>query len=199
MPTPGAACRPEQQIRLRHFSPDWQAPYHPPVVRRHTAPLGVQARLAPRTFAHRSGRGLRRSRRRRIIPQHRWRPHLARVAGLRGHGTGPQWQPGAGGLCLHTIILDPKDPKRIFIAISAAGAFRTDNGGATWRPINRGLRSPYIPDQDAEIGHCVHHVAMHPDRPASCTCRNIGTSCAVTTPETPGRKSAEIFPATSAS
>jgi photosystem II stability/assembly factor-like uncharacterized protein len=87
------------------------------------------------------------------------------VAGLRGHGTGPQWQPGAGGLCLHTIILDPKDPKRMFIAISAAGAFRTDDGGATWRPINQGLRSPYIPDPNAEIGHCVHHIAMHPARP----------------------------------
>src|SRR6202041_519179 len=87
------------------------------------------------------------------------------VAGLRGHGTGPMWQPGAGGLCLHTIILDAKNPKRMFIAISAAGAFRTDDGGTTWRPLNRGLRSPYIPDPNAEIGHCVHHIAMHPNRP----------------------------------
>jgi photosystem II stability/assembly factor-like uncharacterized protein len=87
------------------------------------------------------------------------------VSGLRGHGTGPMWQPGAGGLCLHTIILDAKDPKRMFIAISAAGAFRTDDGGDTWQPINRGLHSPYIPDPNAEIGHCVHHVAMHPARP----------------------------------
>jgi len=87
------------------------------------------------------------------------------LSGLRGHGTGPNWQPGAGGMCLHTIILDPKDPKRIFIAISAAGAFRTDDGGNTWKPINRGLRSQYIPDPNAEIGHCVHHVAMHKARP----------------------------------
>jgi photosystem II stability/assembly factor-like uncharacterized protein len=87
------------------------------------------------------------------------------VAGLRGHGTGPQWQPGAGGLCLHTIIQEPKDQKRMYIAISGAGAFRTDDGGSTWRPINRGLRSPYIPDPNAEIGHCVHHIAMHPNRP----------------------------------
>jgi photosystem II stability/assembly factor-like uncharacterized protein len=87
------------------------------------------------------------------------------LAGLRGHGTGPQWQPGAGGMCLHTIILDPSNPGRIFIAISAAGAFRTDDGGKTWKPINRGLRSQYIPDPNAEIGHCVHHVAMHPQRP----------------------------------
>ena len=87
------------------------------------------------------------------------------LAGLRGHGTGPQWQPGAGGMCLHTIILDPSNPGRIFIAISAAGAFRTDDGGKTWKPINRGLRSQYIPDPNAEIGHCVHHIAMHPSRP----------------------------------
>ena len=87
------------------------------------------------------------------------------LSGLRGHGTGPKWQPGAGGMCLHTILLDKKDPKRIYIAISAAGAFRTDDGGKTWKPINRGLRSQFLPDQDAEIGHCVHHVAMNPSRP----------------------------------
>ena len=87
------------------------------------------------------------------------------MAGLRGHGTGPHWQPGAGGLCLHTIILDPSDPKRMWIAISAAGAFRTDDGGATWKPINRGLYSQHIPNPTAEIGHCVHHVAMNPKRP----------------------------------
>jgi len=87
------------------------------------------------------------------------------LAGLRGHGTGPQWQPGAGGMCLHTIIQDAKNPNRIYIAISAAGAFRTDDGGKTWRPINRGLKSQYIPDPEAEVGHCVHHVAMHPSRP----------------------------------
>ena len=87
------------------------------------------------------------------------------LSGLRGHGTGPQWQPGAGGMCLHTVILDRINPQRIYIAISAAGAFRTDDGGKTWKPINRGLRSQYIPDPDAEIGHCVHHVTMHPSRP----------------------------------
>jgi len=87
------------------------------------------------------------------------------MSGLRGHGTGPQWQPGAGGMCLHTIILDRSDPGRMYIAISAAGAFRTDDGGTTWKPINRGLRSQFLPDQDSEVGHCVHHVAMHPSRP----------------------------------
>ena len=87
------------------------------------------------------------------------------LAGLRGQGSGPRWQPGAGGMCLHTILLDPSDPNRIFIAISAAGAFRTEDGGKTWRPINRGLRSEYIPDPTAEVGHCVHRIAMHPSRP----------------------------------
>ena len=89
----------------------------------------------------------------------------AEMPGLRGHGTGPKWQPGAGGMCLHSIIIDPKNPKRIYIAISAAGAFRTDDGGNTWKPINRGLRSQYIPDPNAEVGHCVHHIAMHKSRP----------------------------------
>jgi len=87
------------------------------------------------------------------------------LAGLRGHNSGPKWQPGAGGMCLHSILLDPKNPKRIFIAISAAGAFRTDDGGKTWKPINQGLHSQYIPDPKAEVGHCVHHIAMHPKRP----------------------------------
>src|SRR6202142_1214715 len=82
------------------------------------------------------------------------------LSGLRGHGTGPQWQPGAGGMCLHTIILAPGDPQGLFIAISSAGAFRTDDGGATWKPINRGLRGQHIPDQHAEVGHCFPHVAM---------------------------------------
>jgi photosystem II stability/assembly factor-like uncharacterized protein len=87
------------------------------------------------------------------------------LSGLRRHGSGPRWQPGAGGMCLHTILLDPSDPRRIFIAISAAGAFRTDDAGQTWRPINQGLRSEHIPDPTAEVGHCVHRLALHPSRP----------------------------------
>ncbi len=87
------------------------------------------------------------------------------LAGLRGHGTGPHWAPGAGGMGLHTILFDPTNPNRIFIAISSAGAFRTDDGGKTWKPINRGLHSLYIPDPTAEVGHCVHRMAMHPSRP----------------------------------
>ncbi len=87
------------------------------------------------------------------------------LSGLRKHDTGPKWQPGAGGMCLHTILIDPKNPQRIFIAISAAGAFRTDDGGKTWKPINHGLHSQHIPDPHAEVGHCVHRIAMHRSRP----------------------------------
>jgi len=89
------------------------------------------------------------------------------LRGLRTHGSGASWQPGAGGMCLHTILLDPKTADRMFVAISAAGAFRSDDAGATWRPINRGLHSQFIPDPDAEVGHCVHRIAMHPSRPAT--------------------------------
>jgi hypothetical protein len=87
------------------------------------------------------------------------------LSGLRRHSTGGIWQPGAGGLCLHTIVLDPSRPDRIFVAISAAGAFRSDDGGGTWTVITRGLRSLYIPDPEAEVGHCVHRIALHPANP----------------------------------
>ncbi|MCL6481996.1 MAG: glycoside hydrolase [Firmicutes bacterium] len=87
------------------------------------------------------------------------------LAGLRGHETGAQWQPGAGGLCLHTILLVPGNPERLFVAISAAGAFRSDDGGRSWQPINRGLKSNFLPDPDATVGHCVHRIALHPARP----------------------------------
>jgi hypothetical protein len=87
---------------------------------------------------------------------------LSALRAAKGH----LWQPGAGGMCLHTIVIDPTNPNRIFTAISAAGAFRTDDGGETWRPINKGLKSPYqLPDADAEVGHCVHRIALHPSRP----------------------------------
>jgi photosystem II stability/assembly factor-like uncharacterized protein len=86
------------------------------------------------------------------------------LPGLRS-AKGNLWQPGAGGMCLHTIVLDPNRPDRIFIAISAAGAFRSDDEGETWQPANAGLKSPYeLPDPDAQVGHCVHRIAMHPSR-----------------------------------
>ncbi len=87
------------------------------------------------------------------------------LSGLRGNGTGPEWAPGAGGMGLHTILLDPTNKDRIYIAISAAGAFRTDDGGKSWKAINQGLRSNHIPDPKAEVGHCVHRIALHPARP----------------------------------
>jgi photosystem II stability/assembly factor-like uncharacterized protein len=89
------------------------------------------------------------------------------LAGLRTHSTGSLWQPGAGGMCLHTILLDPSKPGRIFVAISSAGAFRSDDGGKSWRPINKGLKSEGIPDPTAEVGHCVHRIAMHRSRPGT--------------------------------
>jgi photosystem II stability/assembly factor-like uncharacterized protein len=87
------------------------------------------------------------------------------LPGLREHGSGPKWQPGAGGMCLHTILLDPTDDQRMYVAISAAGVFRTDDAGKTWQAANRGLVSEGIPDPDADVGHCVHRLAMHPSRP----------------------------------
>mgnify|MGYP001812494700 FL=1 len=87
------------------------------------------------------------------------------LAALRGHESGPEWAPGAGGMCLHTIVLDPANENRIFCAISAAGTFRSDDGGVSWQPINQGLHSEHIPDPTAEVGHCVHRVAIHPSNP----------------------------------
>jgi hypothetical protein len=87
------------------------------------------------------------------------------LAGLR-QAKGHLWSPGAGGMAVHTILIDPRNPNRIYIAISAAGAFRTEDGGETWQPINRGLKSLYeLADPDAEVGHCVHRIALHPSRP----------------------------------
>ena len=87
------------------------------------------------------------------------------LPGLRGV-KGDLWQPGAGGMCVHTIVLDPKNPDRMFVAISAAGVFRTDDSGQTWKPVNQGLKSLWeLPDPEAEVGHCVHRIALHPSEP----------------------------------
>ena len=93
---------------------------------------------------------------------HTW----SELPALRQHKSAALWQPGAGGMCLHTIVLDPGHPQRLFVAISAAGVFRSDDGGQSWRPVNRGLRSEQIPDPTAEVGHCVHRIAMHRSRPS---------------------------------
>jgi photosystem II stability/assembly factor-like uncharacterized protein len=87
------------------------------------------------------------------------------LPGLRDHSTARDWAPGAGGMCLHTILLDPRDEQRIVTAISSAGAFRSDDGGENWRPITKGLVSEQIPNPTAEVGHCVHHIAAHSSRP----------------------------------
>ncbi len=87
---------------------------------------------------------------------------LEGLRAVKGH----LWQPGAGGMCLHTIALDPINPQRMYVAISAAGAFRTDDGGESWKAINKGLNSKFeLPDPDADVGHCVHGLAMHPAHP----------------------------------
>ena len=87
------------------------------------------------------------------------------LTGLRRHESADTWAPGAGGLCLHTILPRPDDPARMLVAISAAGVLATDDGGHSWRPANRGLVSDFMPDPEAEVGHCVHKLARHPDRP----------------------------------
>jgi hypothetical protein len=87
------------------------------------------------------------------------------LAGLRTHSTGNTWAPGAGGLCLHTILTDPTNPRRLFVAISAAGAFRSDDGGESWEVATGGLHSDFLPEPEASVGHCIHKVAMHPSRP----------------------------------
>ena len=87
------------------------------------------------------------------------------LAGMRGHGSGSQWMPGAGGMGLHTILIDPEKQNRMFVAISAAGVFRAADGGRTWKPVNRGLHSRFMPNPTAEVGHCVHRIAQHRSRP----------------------------------
>lgn len=89
------------------------------------------------------------------------------LSGLRGHGTGPRWAPGAGGMCLHTILIDPTNEDRMYIAISAAGAFRTDDRGKSWKPITKGLVSNFLPEPTAEVGHCVHRIAFHKSKPST--------------------------------
>src|SRR5437773_5635376 len=110
------------------------------------------------------------------------------LAGWRGSDTGPKWQPGAGGMCLHTILLDRNNPERISIAISAAGAIRTDDGGKNWKPINRGLHSQYIPDPSAEVGHLFITSRCTRRGRTFSSCKSIGTSCEATTPAIPGAK-----------
>jgi photosystem II stability/assembly factor-like uncharacterized protein len=90
-----------------------------------------------------------------------WSP----VEGLLNHPHRPKWQPGGGGLCLHTVLPDPVDPKRMFIAISTGGAYRTDDGGATWQARNEGVRAEFLPEKYPEFGQCVHKIVQHKAQP----------------------------------
>ena len=150
-----------QQVRLRRRA------RHAPVVRRHAASLGVQAGLASRAVADRSRHGLCRRRGRRAVPLDRRRADLARAAGAARPRLRPELGSRAPAACACTPSCSiPTNPQRMFIAISAAGAFRTDDGGETWRPINRGLQvAVHSRIPTAEVGHCVHRIAMHPSRP----------------------------------
>ncbi len=88
------------------------------------------------------------------------------VRSLTEHPTRNKWQPGAGGMMVHSICLDPENRDRMFVGISAAGAFRTDDGGKTWTPKNKGVRADFMPDKFPEVGQCVHHMEMHSSNPS---------------------------------
>jgi len=87
--------------------------------------------------------------------------------GLFDHPHRTQWMPGGGGLCLHTILPDPSNPDRMFVAISTGGVYRTDDGGKNWQPRNKGIRAKFLPpdQQYPEWGQCVHKVVSHPSNP----------------------------------
>jgi hypothetical protein len=94
------------------------------------------------------------------------------VDGLLAHPHRPQWQPGGGGLCLHTIVVDPSDPRRMVVAISTGGVYRTQDGGRSWCPRNVGVRAQFLPDKYPEFGQCVHKVVHHPERPGRLFLQN---------------------------
>ncbi len=87
------------------------------------------------------------------------------IESLYDHPQRGKWNPGAGGLCLHTILLDPTNRQQMYVAVSAAGCYRTDDGGVTWKPLNKNVRADFNPDKFPEFGQCVHKMAMHPARP----------------------------------
>lgn len=90
-----------------------------------------------------------------------WEP----LPGLNEHETRPKWNPGAGGMCLHTILIDPTRPSRMYVGISAAGTFRSDDSGEHWRPVNKGVQVSFQPEKFPEVGQCVHKIAMDPATP----------------------------------
>jgi hypothetical protein len=94
--------------------------------------------------------------------------------GLWDHPHRPRWEPGGGGLCMHTVLPDPTSPARMHVAISTAGVYRTDDGGATWRTAHKGVRAQFLPDPHPEFGQCVHKVGRHPSRPDRLFLQNHG-------------------------
>ncbi len=91
-----------------------------------------------------------------------WEP----INSINEHPDHPNWSPGAGGACLHTILIDPRDPRRMYVGMSSVGTFRSEDGGGTWKPKNRGVEAPFLPNKYPETGQCVHHVvadAADPD------------------------------------
>ena len=97
-----------------------------------------------------------------------WKP----IDGLLRHEHRPRWTPGAGGMCLHTIIPDPTEGRRMVVAMSTGGVYRTEDGGASWRPRNKGVRAQFLPDKYPEFGQCVHKVVQHPSRPGRLFLQN---------------------------
>ena len=176
MPTPGHARWREQQIRLRRARASGKPLTTHQWYDGTQHPVGIQARLASRAVADRSRHGLRRRGGCGAFSLDRRRPNLAGTVRPARPRHRPQWQPGAGGMCLHTIVLDPSNPQRMFIAISAAGAFRTDDGGETWKPINRGLQVAIHsrPECRSRPLRAPHRDA--PRRGRACSsCRSTGT------------------------
>ena len=96
------------------------------------------------------------------------------VRGLFNHPHREKWNPGNGGLCLHTVLPDPTNSKRIHVAISAGGVYRTDDGGASWQVRSKGIRADFQPEKYPEFGQCVHKVARHPSRPERLILQNHG-------------------------
>jgi len=97
-----------------------------------------------------------------------WAP----VEGLLKHPHRPKWTPGGGGMCLHTIVPDPANPRKMFIAMSTGGAYRTDDGGKTWQARNQGIRADFLPEKYPEFGQCVHKIVQHPRRPERLFAQN---------------------------
>ena len=85
-----------------------------------------------------------------------WEP----IDGINRHPARDHWSPGAGGACLHTILVDPREPRRLYVGLSSVGTFRSEDSGATWVPTNKGVRAPFLPDPNPETGQCVHKVAI---------------------------------------